>query len=272
MIQPAHFALGSRTLLAVRGSDAERYLNGQITQDVRDCGDRALPACVTDAKGKLQFFAHVFRGGDGALLIEAPAGCREELFARLDRYLIADDAEISDESDRWTLTHVLAETPPAGALVRSSGRLGPDGYDVWTPADATFLPPAGNALADDDAEALRIRHRVPAWNKELVPGLLPPEAGLDRNAISYRKGCYIGQEVLSRIKSAGKLNRRLAALKVPGETRPGDPLPGGEVTSVSPALEEDGTRFALGYLGKTAFGLDETDVGGSGRAAILGFA
>ena len=51
-----------RSLLVFRGPDAVRYLNGQLTQDVRKLGDTALPSCVTDAKGRLQFYVHVFRG------------------------------------------------------------------------------------------------------------------------------------------------------------------------------------------------------------------
>lgn len=262
-------ALGRRTVLAIRGEDAERFLNGQITQDVRDCGDRALPACVTDAKGKLQFFIHVFRGHDGALMIEATADCRDGLLARLDRYLISDDAAISDESDQWILTHFLSDTPPSGPLVRASRRLGVPGYDVWTVANNHQDPP-GVPLSDDDAESLRIRHRFPAWGKELVPGILPPEAGLDREAISYHKGCYIGQEVLSRIKSAGKVNRRLFALSLPAGARAGEPLPGGEITSLSPEAGEDGRHLALGYIGKTAFGLDRIDLESGGYAEVLG--
>ncbi len=260
----------SRTLLVLRGPDAERFLNGQVTQDIRTCGEKALPACVTDAKGRLQFFVHIFRGADGAFYVEAPPGCRDELLARIDRYLIADDVEISDESDRWSLTHILATEPPPGPLVRAASRLGPPGFDLWTRAGEDPALPL-SPLPEDDAEHLRIRHRLPAWDKELVPGLLPPEAGLDRSAISYRKGCYIGQEVLSRIKSAGRLNRRLAALRVPPETREKDPLSGGEITSVSPLPEEDGTRLALGYLGKAAFDLPEVDLP-CGRATVLGFA
>ncbi len=260
----------ARTLLVLRGPDAERFLNGQVTQDVRSCGEKALPACVTDAKGRLQFFVHIFRDADGAFCVEAPPECRDELLARIDRYLIADDVEITDESDRWRLTHILATEPPPGPLVREAIRLGPRGFDFWVrTGEAPALPLS--PLPEDETEHLRIRHRLPAWDKELVPGILPPEAGLDRSAISYRKGCYIGQEVLSRIKSAGKLNRRLAALRVPPETREKDPLPGGEITSVSPLPEEDGSLLALGYLGKTAFDRAEIDLPG-GRAAVLGFA
>ena len=68
-----------RCLLAFRGPDAVRYLNGQLTQDVRDLGDRALASCVTDAKGRLQAFVHVFRGPDDSIRVEGPAEQEEEL-------------------------------------------------------------------------------------------------------------------------------------------------------------------------------------------------
>ncbi|MDQ3623697.1 MAG: folate-binding protein YgfZ, partial [Verrucomicrobiota bacterium] len=58
-------------------------------------------------------------------------------------------------------------------------------------------------------EALRIEAGIPRWGRELDEGTLPPEAGLDRTHIDYQKGCYIGQEVISRLKSIGRVNRRL---------------------------------------------------------------
>jgi folate-binding protein YgfZ len=259
-------AIGRRALFVFRGPDAVRYLNGQLTQDVRNLGDTALPACVTDAKGRLQAYVHVFRGPDDTIWVEAPAELEDELEARLGRYLIADDAEMENVSSGWILYHFV-ETPetPSGFALRSN-RLGSEGYDLWLPvAESCTLP----ALSESEAEALRIAAKVPAWGRELTPGMLPPEADLDRNAISYHKGCYIGQEVLSRIKTAGKVNRRLAAFAVEEGAKPGDSLltPDGKeagiLTSVSPLPDKATLRFpALGYLGKSAFGLEEFSASG----------
>jgi len=88
--------------------------------------------------------------------------------------------------------------------------------------------------------------------------MLPPDAGLDATAISYLKGCYIGQEVLSRIKSAGRSNRRLAGFEVPPTSLVGDRMMLGDIevgslTSVSPLASE--STSALGYLGKKGFGV-----------------
>lgn len=278
MIPPRCLAPARRCLLAFRGPDAVRYLNGQLTQDTRDLGDRALASCVTDAKGRLQAFVHVFRGPDDSIWIEGPAEQEEELEQRLTRYLIADDVEVENLSKDWRLIHVIdgTEPPDSGSgLVRQAARLGNQGFDLWLPGTGS---PELSILSPAEAETRRITARIPAWGAELTPGMLPPEAGLDRNAISYHKGCYIGQEVLSRIKSAGRLNRKLAAFLVDPGTEAGDLLGAAEVrsagviTSVAPWPNEAGTHAALGYLDKSAFDEAELPVTGKpGLARILGF-
>ena len=266
----------SRCLLAFRGPDAERYLNGQLTQDVRDLGETALPACVTDAKGKLQAFVHVFRGADGTPWLEGPAEQREELEARLGRYLIADDAEIQDISADWQLVHVVDTlNAPAfdGGFTRHARRIAADGFDLWLPTGSL---PELEIITEGEAETRRIQARLPKWSAELTPGMLPPEAGLDKTSICYHKGCYIGQEVLSRLKTAGKLNRRLAALLVEPETEPGSTLEfagkaAGKLTSIAPWPNESGLHAALGYLEKSAFEAGELTIPGHGTARVLGF-
>lgn len=194
--------------LEFSGPDAVRFLNGQITQDVRKVMGTGLviPSCVTDAKGKLQFRVWIAEGCGGVLVI-CREGMTEDLEARLTRYLIADDVEVRDVSDKF--------------------RIEDFGFPEM-----------------DEAE--RIAAGIPKWGAELKEGMLPPEAGLDATDISYNKGCYIGQEVISRIKSAGKVNRRLTKFVFEGEGNAGeitnvDGKVCGEVTSVS-------GRLALGYL------------------------
>jgi folate-binding Fe-S cluster repair protein YgfZ len=112
--------------------------------------------------------------------------------------------------------------------------------------------------------------------------MLPPDAGLDKTAISYHKGCYIGQEVLSRIKSAGKLNRRLAAFCVHGTASAGNHLnfesrEVGHLTSCSYPAEFNAPYEALGFLKKQGFEHTEfqlTDSTGktTGTASFVGWA
>lgn len=248
------------TVLSFTGPDAVRFLNGQITQDVSRLGDLALPACVTDAKGRLQFFIKVFAGPDtDSLWISCPRDQSEGLRERLERYLIADEVEVEDLTDRWVCVHA---PEPDGDHAFSRNAQGPfgDGHDLWW--ESGDLPQL-DTMTTDHAERLRIAARIPAWGSELVAGLLPPEAGLDRNAISYQKGCYIGQEVLSRIKTAGKLNRRLAAFRIDGSAGSGDTLwladqEVGELTSCTPVDDRaSDPLLALGYLKKKGFDATE---------------
>ena len=266
-------------ILSFTGPDAIRFLNGQITQDVSGLSHRALPACVTNAKGRLQYFIKVFAGPDEASLwVTCPADQSEGLRDRLERYLIADDVEVHELSDQWALVHA-SQAHDDCAFVRSSTGCFGDGFDCWwEPAKLPQL----DSIDDAEAKRRRIAARIPAWGHELNEGLLPPEAGLDQTSISYRKGCYIGQEVLSRLKTAGKLNRRLAAFTIQGAVGEGDRLAiatqeVGQLTSCELPTQDDSPGAALGYLKKQGFEQTEFQVIDSngnpvGLAAFVGWA
>jgi folate-binding protein YgfZ len=256
---PRSIALGKPALLEFRGPDAVRFLNGQITQDVRLLagGRITLPSCVTDAKGRLQFRIWITEAEDGVIRVEGPADSAEALEARLTRYLIADDVEVSDLTGKWSLAHIAGDAPeaPAGVMVRASARYGAPAADWWIPEGSSIkLPDGMESLEGDALETFRIARGVPAWGRELTEGILPPEAGLEATDISYQKGCYIGQEVISRIKSARKLNKRLARLVIDASIPVGGTVltdregnPAGNLTSVAP-LADGGLRHALGFL------------------------
>jgi folate-binding protein YgfZ len=236
-----------------------------MTQDVRllTPSGKALHACLTDAKGRLQFRVIIHAAADGAIRVSCEHDGAEGLFARLDRYLIADDATLEDVSTKWTRLHVTGNELPAmpvDAHAVSINRIGVEGWDLWFPAENAngAIQPFPN-WDPDEAETLRISAGIPHWGPELSTGLLPPEAGLDRSDISYAKGCYIGQEVISRIKSAGKVNRRLMRITIDDSTAclAGDLLveadgkEAGQITSVSP-LPRDGKRALLAYLKRSS--------------------
>ncbi len=260
--------LGAPTILEFRGPDAVRFLNGQLTQDIRRVAGQqiSLPSCVTDLKGKLQFRVNLLESEENVWWVSGLAEWAEALEARLTRYLIADDVEVNSLSGTYRLVHLIGRQPsvPSGVIVRDSNRYGVNGSDWWIPNNLVDEVVAEIPVFDsDELESLRIRHGAPAWGRELHEGLLPPEALLDRSDCSYNKGCYIGQEVLSRIKSAGKVNKRLTRFVVDSQVplRLG-PLENGagEITSLAP-ISRGAVRDALGYVkrGASEFSMKGSD-------------
>lgn len=242
--------MGLPAVLAFRGPDAVRYLNGQVTQDVRAVvgSGQVLPACVTDAKGRVQFRVWIREGADGELLVDCQAGTEEELAARLTKYLIADDVEVEDRTGGWRLLHVMGGGDEPSGL--KSRRFGVDGRDLWWAVEGEEPTIGLPAMGGDAFEDFRIRHLVPVQGHEVAEGVFPSELGLEDSDVSFHKGCYIGQEVISRIRSVGKVNRRLSLLAVDGSLPPGDwelldagDKPCGVVTSISPLVDNGMRRF-----------------------------
>ena len=207
-------SLNHQVRLRFTGSDRVRYLNGQATNDVRKLRPGAVQwSGVTNHKGKLEALVAMHLGEDDAIYVEGPAALREFLPARLEKYIIADDVRCEDVSDETVQAHFLELPPPLPPLFRvlKCNRLGVEGWDVWGPlALVSSLP--SPSLSHEAVELLRIDHGVPAWESELQGEALLPETGLESWAVDYHKGCYIGQEVVSRLKSVGHVNRHLARL------------------------------------------------------------
>ncbi len=262
--------LSARAKFRLTGSDRVRYLNGQLTSDVRklNAGESQY-ACVTTAKGKLCGDLFITAYPD-SLFVDAEPSLRESLQARLERYIIADDAILDDVTGEYAILHQML--PPGG---HSSGVEGVarnrfasqvsdyEGVDFIVPSSQKeelwrLFAETFPVIDAEMQEALRIEAGIPRWGFELNEDTLPPEAGLDRTAIDYHKGCYIGQEVISRLKSVGHVNRTLRGfiLDLPSE---GDHAafagadlldngkPAGRLTSTAYSFGLD-TPVALGYL------------------------
>ena len=272
--------LTPRTKLRLTGADRLRFLNGQVSNDVRQATNvSSVYAAVMTAKGKLcgDAFIHT---GDDFFLLDAESELRETLAARLERYVIADDVQIEDLTDSLGLFHVLdcpggrdaANAPDLAELASSvrgvqSLRYGQMGLDLFFEIEHDTmvrerLLAAGVTLLNDDAmDSLRVLAGVPLWGAELDENTMPAEAGLEARAVSYSKGCYIGQEVVSRVKSVGHVNRLLRGLRAldasplyagmhlfPINFAPGG-RDAGRITSAAPAAGTGGAAFvALGYV------------------------
>ena len=257
--------LSDRAKFKVTGKDRVRFLNGQLTNDIDGLhSGSAIYACALTAKGKLCADLFVAATEEGHYL-DAESLLRESLAARLEKYIIADDVTLEDVTDEFGLFHLTDSKFPVSSesieiFQIESPRFGPSGVDLWFPASQMALMRQRLKNEPIDAEALenlRIELGIARWGSELSENVIPNEAMLDKRAISYTKGCYLGQEVISRIRSLGHVNRHLRGLLPAGDIvlKTGDKLIGaaeaskevGLVTSVgrSPSL---GRAIALGYI------------------------
>src|SRR6266540_1329164 len=256
--------LSERAKFRITGADGLRFLNGQITNDLRKASETsAIEACILNAKGKTD--AHIFVSASGeSFLVDAAADLRETLKARLERYMIADDVQIEDVTDQFSLFHVLSQQSPAlesGRIV-SVRRFADPGWDISVDAaqHGALLQELSLrwTLCDSDAaEVMRIEQGIPRWGRELTEEIIPIEANLEQRTIDYQKGCYIGQEVISRMKMSGQTNKRLCGLISVNDSPliPGMRLASGteeckEIGWITSATHSErmGKEIALGYV------------------------
>jgi folate-binding protein YgfZ len=262
--QNAFLDFSGRTKLRVTGNDRLRFLNGQITNDVRKAGEEvAVEACVLNAKGKMN--AHIFvSAAPDCFWLDADRELREALPVRLERYVIAADVQIENVTDRLSVFHVLSRAAPnlSGCRIVSLRRFAEPGWDIWADAAAhddvsQQLSSTFDHLDPATAEIIRIEEGIPRWGRELTEEIIPIEANLEERTVDYEKGCYIGQEVISRIKMSGQTNKRLCGLisldGVPlqaGMRLASAPEKGKEAGWVTSAThsEKIGKEIALGYV------------------------
>jgi len=263
------FDFWGRVKLRISGGDRVRFLNGQITNDVsKTAHGAAVEASVLTAKGKLQGQL-VLSATEDAFMIDADPELRAGLQERLERYAIADDVRFEDVSGAFSIFHVLAnERPalPAFCRVLESNRFREQGWDVWVEMpkrDQVFAQLAESFTFCDDAclEIFRIERGIGRWNRELSEDIIPVEADLEQSSIDYEKGCYIGQEVISRMKMSGQRNKKLCGFvslyNVPLEPGMkifpvGESKEAGWITSAAHS-KRLGKEIALGFMKRPFF-------------------
>lgn len=285
--------LSSRGRLCVLGADRERFLNGQVTNDVKALGPgQGCYAAIVNAKGRMESDVFIYRLAEEFLLDFEP-GLSQALSFRLEKYVISDDVQIADAAPYYGLLSVqgpqaaevvaglrLGVEPPAKPLTMVSvqnsdwgeiylahqPRLGQPGFDLFVPVAAlataaeTLIAAAqtvgGCAAGWDAFEMARIEMGIPRFGADMDATNLPPEAGIEDRAVSYTKGCYIGQEVIARLRTYGQVSRRLRGLRLADDlpclpTR-GNPLfkDGREVGFVTSAVRSPAlnANIALGYV------------------------
>ena len=267
--------------LRVTGEDAANFLQGQFTNELRGVpAGGAVYGLWLTLKGKVLADSFVVRGGGSA------AGGAEEFWigsyfspaavikGRLEAYVIADDVVIDDLTSEWAGVTVWGGKVEAGAEdVVCPGRRSREACVEWmlpvARANEVSVALAGRVELDaEEMERRRIAAAVPAVPADIGPGDLPGEGALESIAISYTKGCYLGQEVMARLKSMGQVRRRL--LRVSGKGAVPAALPVGlfagdkQVGEVRSAVQEG----AAGWSGLAMISLIQATGGGSYALAV----
>ena len=234
-----------KTLLRVTGEDVFGFLQGQFTNELRQPPGSATYGLWLNQKGRVVADSTVLRVAENEFLLLSANTPVSELQQRLEDYIVADDVVLRDETEAAgglviggeacgaALEAVFGAVPLAGHFVRSGERmiyrgqrLRSENYEVFGSASSLTggwreqLAQRGFAVIGlDEMERRRIADGVPAVPQDLGLTDLPNEGGLDESAISYTKGCYLGQEVMARLKNLGQVRRRLHVMRGEG-TRP----------------------------------------------------
>ena len=283
--------LGWRAKIVLTGSDRVRWLNGMISNNVRDLGmGLGVYGFLLNAQGQIQADLYAFQRGD-SLLVDTERSQRDKVLQLFDHYIIADDVEVKDISDQLTALGLtgpgsrkvleaagislpelgyleFADTTwrDASVTVLHSGEEAKDSWQVWiAPERAGALwealihagaRPAGTAALN----LFRISRGIPQFGQDIRERDLPQETGQMR-ALSFTKGCYLGQEIVERIRSRGAVHRQFGAFAVegplpePGTKINADGKEVGEITSGAILPLPGGDRaVALGYLRREALG------------------
>jgi tRNA-modifying protein YgfZ len=243
--------LRPRSFVAVRGSDAEDFLQRMVSNDVAALRPgESCDALLLTPKARLIAPLRVWRRGSDDYLLLTEPDLGEVVRTTLLRARFAAKCEIEPEE------HI-------STVVLGDGAQGIPCPDYGVPA-REVVDAASDGADVEELERLRIEAGTPRWGRELDDRVLPAEAGLDETAISFTKGCYPGQEPIARLRHRGKVNRRLRVLQVEsaslGDEIHYDGKAVGRITSAVPGL-------ALAYVRTEVPDDAELEVG-NGRAEM----
>ena len=241
----AFFNLTGRAQIELTGSDRVKFLHNFCTNDIKRLGNgEGCEAFITNIKGRVLGHIFVFATAD-SLWIDSVPGADETLLAHLDRYLITEDVTLNSRTDEFC-EFFLSGSSAADALSQvriDAGNLGLNGHSSLD-AGETFtavrrvdwlnepgflllvnrdkLENARNELtavglvesSPETFEAKRIESGFPLYGRDISDENLAQEVGRSQAAISFTKGCYLGQEPIARLDAMGHVNRQLCGLKL----------------------------------------------------------
>jgi folate-binding protein YgfZ len=283
------YALAGRKWLSLTGGDRVRWLNGMVTNNVRDlAAGHGVYAFLLNAQGRILGDLTVYHRGD-SILIGTDQSQIAKVRETFEHYIIMDDVEVIEVSDQVAAFGIIG--PKSAGILKSAGLDVPElaplqfvsltwrqlevtvvraddaalaGYEVLVnPASAEELRHAlvkagARPVGAQAVELVRIACGVPRYGQDIRERDLPQETGQAR-ALSFTKGCYVGQEIVERIRSRGNVHRGFAGFDVEGALPPvgtkilAEGKEVGEITSAASLPFGDGLHaVALGYIRREA--------------------
>jgi folate-binding protein YgfZ len=286
--------------LKITGEDASGFLQGQFTNDLNGPPGSVTYGLWLNQKGKVLADSHVLREAANQFRLLSDCSPAPTIVQRLEQYVVADDVTIEDQTDavwglaicqnetgRDPLARLLGGLPSVGKFnqvdeswIFRGRRSGSENYELIGSEAAVAewgkrLIAAGCVEVEaQEIEHARISSGIPSVPQDIGPADLPNEAGLEKEAISFTKGCFLGQEVMARLKNLGQVRRELQRVRGKGPApKLGTPLFQGEKKAgeIRSAVSSGEGFVALAML--TRLGLDEktgfTFEPGTGRNAEL---
>ena len=281
--------LGFRGKISLAGSDRVRWLNGMVTNNIRDLEvGRGVYAFLLNPQGHILGDLFAYNRGE-SLMVDTDLSQMEKILATFDHYIIMDDVEVKNLSNQLTALGVsgpkshqvlqaagftVADLLPlqlqdmnwqsVGCTLVRGEATGTVSYEVWLPAGSVkqlwdaLLAAGATPVGSEALEMQRILSGIPRYGVDIRERDLPQETEQER-ALNFNKGCYVGQEIVERIRSRGNVHRKFTGFVAaqgtsiaPGAKILVGEMEVGEVTSVTPLHNGHDRRLALGYIRREA--------------------
>jgi len=301
------YDLGFRAKISLTGGDRVRWLNGMVTNNIRDLAEgRGVYAFLLNPQGRILGDLYAYNRGDN-ITVDTDRRQVEKILATFEHYIIMDDVEVTNWSERLTAVGVAG--PKAREVMRAAGIAVPEletlqmaeakctcqcecvsctvvrgddptleNYELWiAPSEVrktwdALVAQGASPVGYEALEKHRIASGMPLYGVDIRERDLPQETEQAR-ALNFNKGCYVGQEIVERIRSRGAVHRKFAGFQLDAAAKASEIAPGakitaaekevGEVTSVAAVpLSGNETVIALGYIRR--------EVGTPGREVSIG--
>jgi folate-binding protein YgfZ len=284
------YDLGFRARISLKGGDRVRWMNGMVTNNIRDLAPgHGVYAFLLNPQGRILGDMVVYNEGE-TLTVETDRSQLEKILATFDHYIIMDDVEVTNISDSWTALGVMG--PNSRSIFNAAGIAVPElqplqthtaqckcdcgclectvvrgedaqqeSYEIWlAPKDVlktwqALIAAGATPVGSDALEMRRITGGLPIYGIDIRERDLPQETEQAR-ALNFNKGCYVGQEIVERIRSRGNVHRKFTGFLIEGvaNVATGDKVISGEkevgeITSVAVLQAHSGEcTAALGYI------------------------